>query len=217
MTGHRGPAIVLADDHLPTRAGIRAALEDGGFLVVGQAGTGEDAVRLALEHEPDACLIDVRMPGMGGIAAAAEITDRLPATAVVMLTVSALDEDVFAALSAGASGYLLKDTDPSRLPFALQGVLAGEAALPRQLMARVLDEFRGRRKRRRLPALRRLGTDLSEREWEVLELLGEELSTREVAQRLGIGEVTVRRHASAVVRKLGVADRAAALRLLHPG
>jgi DNA-binding NarL/FixJ family response regulator len=94
-------------------------------------------------------------------------------------------------------------------------VLAGEAALPRQLMARVLDEFRTRRKRRRLPLVRQLGADLSEREWEVLELLGEGLSTRGVAQRLGIGEVTVRRHTSAVVRKLGVADRAAALALLQ--
>src|SRR4051812_29468732 len=213
----RTPTVVLADDHLPTLAGIRGVLEDGGFLVVGQATTGEEAVTLALEHAPDVCVLDVRMPGMGGIAAAAQIADRVPGTAVVMLTVSDADEDVFAALAAGASGYLLKDTDPSRLPFALHGVLAGEAALPRQLMARVLDEFRGRRKRRRLPLMRLLGTDLSEREWEVLELLGEDLSTREVAQRLGIGEVTVRRHASAVVRKLGVADRAAALRLLHPG
>jgi DNA-binding NarL/FixJ family response regulator len=211
----RAATVVLADDHAPTLAGIRGVLEDAGFGVVGVAATGEEAVRLAFAHEPDLCVLDVRMPGMGGIAAAAQITERLPGTAIVMLTVSDADEDVFAALAAGASGYLLKDTDPSRLPHALRGVLAGEAALPRQLMARVLDEFRGRRKRRRLPLVRRLGTDLSEREWEVLELLVDGLATREVAQRLGIGEVTVRRHTSAVVRKLGVADRAAALHLLR--
>jgi DNA-binding NarL/FixJ family response regulator len=214
-TAVAAPTVVLADDHPPTLAGIRAALEDGGFVVVGQAADGEEAVRLAVAHRPDACVLDIGMPGMGGIAAAAAITEQVPVTAVVMLTVSSADEDVFAALGAGASGYLLKDTDPARLPFALRGVLAGEAALPRQLVARVLDEFRGRRKRRRLPLMHRMGGDLSEREWEVLELLGEGLATREVAQRLGIGDVTVRRHVTAVVRKLGVADRDAALRLLR--
>jgi DNA-binding NarL/FixJ family response regulator len=214
-TAAAAPTVVLADDHPPTLAGIRAALEDGGFVVVGQAADGEEAVRLAVAHRPDACVLDIGMPGMGGIAAAAAITEQVPVTAVVMLTVSSADEDVFAALGAGASGYLLKDTDPARLPFALRGVLAGEAALPRQLVARVLDEFRGRRKRRRLPLMHRMGGDLSEREWEVLELLGEGLATREVAQRLGIGDVTVRRHVTAVVRKLGVADRDAALRLLR--
>jgi DNA-binding NarL/FixJ family response regulator len=214
-TGAAAPTVVLADDHPPTLAGIRAALEDGGFVVVGQAADGEEAVRLAVAHRPAVCMLDVGMPGMGGIAAAAAITEQVPVTAVVMLTVSSADEDVFAALGAGASGYLLKDTDPARLPFALRGVLAGEAALPRQLVARVLDEFRGRRKRRRLPLMHRMGGDLSEREWEVLELLGEGLATREVAQRLGIGDVTVRRHVTAVVRKLGVADRDAALRLLR--
>jgi DNA-binding NarL/FixJ family response regulator len=215
VTGEAAPTVVLADDHAPTLAGIRAALEEGGFRIIGRAADGEEALRLALEHRPDVCVLDVGMPGMGGIAAAAEITDRLPTCAVVMLTVSSADEDVFAALGAGASGYLLKDTDPARLAFALRGVLAGEAALPRQLVARVLDEFRGRRKRRRLPLMHRIGGDLSEREWEVLEALGEGLATREVARRLGIGDVTVRRHVTAVVRKLGVPDREAALRLLR--
>jgi RNA polymerase sigma factor (sigma-70 family) len=205
--------VVIADDHVPTRAGVRAALEDGGFVVCADVGSGPAAVAAALEHDPDVCLLDVNMPG-GGIEAAAEIADVLPNTQIVMLTASREDDDLFAALRAGASGYLLKDTDPDRLPHALRGVLTGEAALPRALVARVIEEFRDRGRRRRLPVLRRLKVDLTDREWEVLELLREELSTKEIAQRLQISEVTVRRHVGTVLKKLQVTDRAAAARLL---
>lgn len=205
--------VLLADDHVPTRAGIRATLEDAGFSVVGEAGTAEAAVQLAREHAPDVVLLDVAMPG-GGIAAAREVVEAVPHAAVVMLTVSRDDEDLFGALRAGASGYLLKDTDPSRLPFALRGVLAGEAALPRELVMRVLDEFRARTRRRRLPLLRRVRAPLTEREWEVLEMLAEDASTRDVARRLSISEVTVRRHVGAIVAKLEVADRDAAIKLV---
>jgi DNA-binding NarL/FixJ family response regulator len=205
--------VVVADDHVPTRRGVRTALEEGGFVVCADVGSGPAAVAAAREHDPDVCLLDVRMPG-GGIAAARRIADELPNTQIVMLTVSREDDDLFDALRAGASGYLLKDTDPDRLPLALRGVLSGEAALPRALVARVIEEFRDRGRRRRLPVLRRLGVDLTDREWEVLELLREELSTKDVAARLGISEVTVRRHASSVLQKLDVKDRREALRLL---
>ena len=205
--------VVVADDHVPTRAGVRTALEDGGFVVCAEAGTAEAAVEAARRTDPDVCLLDVRMPG-NGIEAARRIASDLPNTQIVMLTVSSEDDDLFDALRAGASGYLLKDTDPGRLPFALRGVLDGEAALPRALVARVIEEFRERGRRRRLPVLRRLGVDLTDREWEVLELLREELPTKEVAARLGISEVTVRRHTSSVLGKLGVKDRAGALQLL---
>jgi DNA-binding NarL/FixJ family response regulator len=154
------------------------------------------------------------MPG-GGIAAADAITSALPQTAVVMLTVSRNDDDLFDALRAGAAGYLLKDTDPDRLSHALRGVLAGEAALPRALAARVIEEFRGRERRRRLPLLAERGTQLTSREWDVLELLREGHSTAEIAERLFISKVTVRTHVAAILKKLRVPDRKAALRLLE--
>jgi len=207
--------VVIADDHVPTRAGVRGALEDGGFIVCAEASSGPAAVRAALEHDPDVCLLDVHMPGGNGIAAAGEIAEALPNTQVVMLTASQDDDDLFDALRAGASGYLLKDTDPDRLPHALRGVLSGEAALPRTLVAKVIEEFRGRGRRRRLPLLRRLNVDLTDREWEVLEQLRDELSTREIAERLQISEVTVRRHVQTVLKKLQVKDRASAVRLLE--
>jgi DNA-binding NarL/FixJ family response regulator len=108
----------------------------------------------------------------------------------------------------------LKDTDPERLPNALRGVLAGEAALPRDLVARLIDEFRDRG-RRRLPLVAGRGVELTSREWEVLDLLAEELTTAEVAQRLFVSPVTVRRHISSIVEKLGAPDRAAAVRLFR--
>src|SRR5262249_30517065 len=139
--GHRGGGwtaiaepvrIVLADDHSATRLGVRIALEEGGFRVVAEAGDARGAVEAALEHRPDVCLLDVYMPG-GGITAAAELAEALPFMPIVMLTVSDTDEDLFEALRAGARGYLLKDTDPARLPHALRGALNGEAPMPRAL------------------------------------------------------------------------------------
>jgi DNA-binding NarL/FixJ family response regulator len=206
--------VLIADDHAVMRDGVRAALEAGGFAVCADVGDGPSAVAAALRHRPEVCLLDINMPG-GGIAAAQAIAEGLPETAVVMLTVSRDDADLFAALQAGAAGYLIKDIEPSRLPEALRGVLAGEAVLPRALVARIVDEFHGRR--RRLFALRRggRGEELSDREWEVLDLMRDGLPTREIGSRLGISPVTVRRHASEIVRKLRVPDRAAAIRLMR--
>ena len=208
----RKPRVVLADDHPPTRAGVRLALESGGFEVCAEAPDGPGAVEAAQAHGPEICLLDINMPG-SGIVAAAEIVRSLPETAVVMLTVSRDDADLFDALRAGARGYLLKDTDPDRLPDALRGVLAGEAALPRALTARLIEEFR-RRDKRRLRIRSRPDIELTEREWEVLEALHEGLSTGAIAERLGISAVTVRRHVSETLRKLGAPDRAAAVRML---
>jgi DNA-binding NarL/FixJ family response regulator len=154
------------------------------------------------------------MPG-NGIAAAASIVAEVPGTAVVMLTVSRNDADLFDALRAGAAGYLLKDIDPKRLPFALRGVLAGEAALPRALVARVLDEFRERSRHRVLSLRGQRGVDLTSREWEVLALLREGLTTAQIAERLFVSKVTVRRHVASVLKKLRVPDRKAALDLLR--
>lgn len=173
-----------------------------------------DSVAAADRERPDVCVLDVHMPG-NGVAAAAQIAARLPETAIVMLTVSDSDEDLFAALRAGVQGYLLKDMDPARLALALEGVLAGEAALPRALVARVLDEFRTRRRRRRLLLPGGRGSTLTDREWETLELLAEGLSTAQAAARLVVAPVTVRRHAANIVKKLNVPDRRSLLQLLR--
>jgi DNA-binding NarL/FixJ family response regulator len=208
-----GETVVLADDHPPVRAGVRGALERDGFVICAEAADGPGAVEAALRERPDIVLMDINMPG-NGIAATKEIARQLPETAIVMLTVSTADADLFDALCAGARGYLLKDIDPARLPQALRGVLDGEAALPRHLVALVIDEFRERRRHRRLPLVKERAVDLTEREWEVLELLRQGLSTAEIGERLFIAPVTVRTHVSAILKKLRVPDREAAVKLL---
>lgn len=204
--------VLIADDHPPTRAGVRLALERAGFIICAEAWTADRAVELAVQERPDICLLDIHMPG-GGIAAAGAIAERLPGTSIVMLTVSQDDDDLFDALKAGASGYLLKTTDPERLPHALQGVLRGEAALPRALVSRVLAEFR-----RRQHHGRRAGEagfrDLTSREWEVLELLGEGHTTAEIAEKLFVSPATVRTHVASTLRKLSAPDRETAVALL---
>jgi DNA-binding NarL/FixJ family response regulator len=209
-----GVRVVIADDHAPLRAGIRRSLEADGFDVCGEAGDGPGAVGLAEAERPAVCLLDVHMPG-GGVRAAEEIVERVPETVVVMLTVSRDDGDLFGALRAGASGYLLKDIDPDRLGHAIRGVLSGEAAVPRELVARVIDELRTGGRRRRLPLAGRRGTEMTSREWEVLDLMAKQATTAEIAQRLGVSPVTVRRHVSSVLGKLEVTDRAAAVRLVR--
>lgn len=210
-----GPTrVTIADDQAIVRAAIRRALEADGFQVCGEAGNATAAVELAERERPEVCLLAVHMPG-NGIQAAHQISTRVPDTAVVMLSASRHDADLFDALRAGASGYLLKDTDPNRLPHAIRGVLSGEAAVPRQLVARLIDEFRTGGTRRRLSIAGRRGAELTGREWGVLELMADGASTAGMAARLGISPVTVRRHISTILRKLQVADRAAAVRLLE--
>ena len=191
---------------------MRRALERGGFVVCAETGDAEEAVAAALQERPDVCLLDIRMPG-GGISAAESISQALPDCAIVMLTVSRSDADLFEALRVGASGYLLKDIDPERLPLALRGVMDGEAALPRHLVALLIDEFR-QRSHRRLRLVRRDGVDLTSREWEVLELMRLGLTTAEIAERLFVAPVTVRTHVAAILRKLRVSSRREALRAL---
>jgi DNA-binding NarL/FixJ family response regulator len=205
--------VVVADDHPALRQSVRMGLESNGFEVCAEASNAAGAVEAALRERPDVCLIDIHMPG-SGIAAAGRITLELPDTAVVMLTVSRNDADLFDSLRAGASGYLLKDMDPARLPDALKGVLSGEAALPRALVARLIDEFRERGRRRRVPLVGGRPVVLTSREWEILDFLRQGLSTAEMAERLFVSKVTVRRHVSAILKKLRVSDRDAARRLL---
>ena len=208
--------VLVADDHVPTRAAVRDALERGGFDVCAEAPDAATSVALARELRPDVALLDIHMPG-DGIRAAAEIAAHVPDTAVVMLTISSAEGDLFAALRAGASGYLLKDTDPIRLPLALRGVLDGEAALPRALVARVVEEFRirGGGSWSRVPVLGHRPARLTAREWEVLTGLGEGLTTAEISERLFISTVTVRSHVSSILHKLRVPNRASAVRVLR--
>jgi len=208
-------SVVMADDQPRTRTRIRQALEAGGCVVLGEAASADRAVALTLEHRPDVALLDIHMPG-NGITAAREISRSLPGTAVVMLTASAEDDDLFDSLRAGASGYLLKDTDSGLLVDELRCVLAGEAAMSRRLVGRIMEEFRSPATPR-FSRRSRASAKLSPREWEVMELLGEGLSTDEVARRLFVSPTTVRVHVSGVVRKLRVKDRESAFRVLREG
>jgi len=208
--------VLIADDHAPTRHDVRRALEaDDRLEVCALVGDAATAVQAALRERPDICLLDVRMPG-SGLAAAWEIAGRLPQAKLVMLTVADDDVDLFAALQAGAVGYLLKTMNLKRLPEALCGACSGEAAIPRALVARVLEALR-----KREPRWRQLvdGTGperrLTSRQWEVLELLAQGASTAEIASKLVLSASAVRVHIASIVRKLEVADRHAATRLFH--
>jgi DNA-binding NarL/FixJ family response regulator len=205
--------VLVADDHPPARAGVTAALERGGFVVCATAADARSAMEAARRERPDVCLLDVHMPGEG-IRAAETIARELPETAVVMLTVSRTDVDLLNALRAGASGYLLKDIDPERLPLALRGVLSGEAAVPRRLVAVLIEEFRERKRRRRIPLVGRRSVELTDREWEVLESMRLGWTTEQIAERFFISPVTVRTHIASILRKLHVPDREAAIALL---
>src|SRR5439155_17627613 len=158
-------------------------------------------------------LLEVRVPG-GGIETAAAIRARLAETQVVMLSATSNDDDVFAALQAGASGYLLKGMNPARLGPTLVGVLRGEAALPRELTARLIREFRARARRGETGLVRRGKNELTQREWDVLDCLCEGLSSRQIADRLFISQTTVRRHVGAILNKLEVPSRQAAVDLV---
>jgi DNA-binding NarL/FixJ family response regulator len=207
--------VLIADDHAPTRQDVRRALEDDErFSVCAAVADAVEAVQAALRERPDICLLDIQMPG-SGLAAAWEIASRLPRTRIVMLTVSDEDNNLFAALRAGAAGYLLKTMNLKRLPDELNGVCAGEAAMPPALVARVLEQFHGREPRWRSLAARETGERLTSREWEVLELLAQARSTAEIAWQLGLSASAVRVHITSIVRKLAVANRAAAAELFR--
>ncbi len=205
--------VVVADDHPPTRAGIRESLEADGFEVCAEAATGRGAVESVVATRPDIALLDITMPDGTGIEAAAAISSVLPDTTVIMLTYSRDDRDLFESLKAGAQGYLVKEMDPDQLGAALRGALAGEAALSRSLMATVVEEFR-RRSEGTVPGRERVPR-LTEREWEVAELLRAGASTEAIARQLSLAPTTVRVHVMNIVKKLRVEDRSAAVRLLN--
>ena len=201
--------LVAAPDAI--RAGVRLALDGHGFVVCAEESSGAAAVAAAVRERPDVCLVDVGLRG-GGVAAAAEIAARRPETAVVMLADSPDSEDVFEALSGGARGFLPKDIQAERLHVALRAVVEGEVALPRSLVGLVVEELRRSRGAPVRPG-RRTPEQLTGREWEVLECMREGLTTSQIGRQLFIADVTVRRHAGRIMRKLGVATRAEAVKL----
>ncbi len=209
MTRHEGTVrLVVADDQEVVRAGFAALLDTQPDLtVVGTAADGAAAVSVCRREKPDVVLMDVRMPAMDGIEATRRITAAGNPPRVLMLTTFDLDEHVYDALVAGASGFLLKDVTAERLFDAVRVVAAGEALLAPSVTRRLIGEFARLRPRPREP----VPAALTPRETEVLRLVAEGLSNTEIATRLVVAEETVKTHVSRVLRKLGLRDRAQAV------
>jgi len=198
-------SVLIADDHAQLRAMVAETLEAAGFRVCAQAATGDAAVLLAVEHKPDVCLLDIRMPG-DGIAAARRIAAALPETRILMLTVSAESDDILDALQAGADGYLLKGVAPDEISEAVRAVFAGEVVMAPPVTPALVNEIR-RSRTRRLRTGSGASVQLTEREWEILQLLDERRTTSEIAAALFVAAVTIRTHIAPLVRKLEVEDR----------
>lgn len=202
-------SVLIADDHAQFRAMVAETLEAAGFSVCAQAATGDAAVLLAAEHEPDVCLLDIRMPG-DGISAARRISATLPDTRILMLTVSAESDDVLDALQAGADGYILKGVAPDEISTAVRAVFEGKVVIAPPVTPALVHEIR-RSRTRRLRTASGTSVQLTEREWEILQLLDEGRTTRDIAAALFVAAVTIRTHIAALVRKLEVEDRDEAL------
>jgi len=200
--------VVLADDQALVRAGFRALLDaQDDIEVVGEAADGGEALRQVRERDPDAVLMDIRMPLMDGLAATRAITEdpALAAVKVVILTTFELDEYVFEAIRAGASGLLVKDTEPAELLRAVRAVVDGDALLSPGVTRRLIAEFAARSKE---PAAAASLEQLTEREREVMALAGIGMSNDEIARRLVVSPLTAKTHVSRAMVKLGARDRA---------
>ncbi|MFH9421949.1 response regulator [Streptomyces sp. NPDC017529] len=200
--------VLLADDQLLVRAGFRALLDaQPGIEVVAEAADGEEALIAVRELRPDIVLMDIRMPVLDGLAATRQITEdpRLSAVKVVMLTTFELDEYVFEAIRSGASGFLVKDTEPEELVRAVRAVVEGDALLSPGVTRRLIAEFAARSKE---PAAAGTLSGLTEREREVMALVGIGLSNEEIARRLVVSPLTAKTHVSRTMVKLGARDRA---------
>lgn len=204
------PTVLLVGHNASMRAGVRLALEPS--IDCYDARTPAEAADVAAAVFPSVCFVtadpDHEMSVVSELAAA------VPYAQIVVLTPTIREDELIAAVRAGAVGYLSEDVDPDRLPFVVRAVINGEAAIPRILVSRLVGELRERRQRRTVLLESRESVDLTEREWEVLEQLRRRATTREIASTLSISEVTVRRHISMVVAKLGVDSRQAAVELV---
>jgi DNA-binding NarL/FixJ family response regulator len=206
--------VLIADDQVLVRSGFRMILEARDDLeVVGEAGDGEQAIRLAGQTRPDVILMDVRMPGLDGVSATARLTAAPDPPKVIILTTYDLEEPLYAALRAGASGFLLKDVRPADLVEAIRVVAGGDALLAPTATRRLLDRFLVTDVTPAAPSGRL--DRLTEREREVLALVARGASNAEIADRLTVTEATVKTHVSAVLRKLEVRDRVQAVVLAY--
>lgn len=203
-------SVLIADDQQLVRSGFRMILEsEEGMDVVAEAADGREAVAAIRRLKPDVALMDLRMPVMDGIAATAEVVaDEQVPTRVLVVTTFDTDEHVYAALRAGASGFVLKDAPPEELAAAVRLIAAGEALLAPSVTRRVIEEFA---RVSREPGARTSLEDLTEREVEVLRLVARGLSNAEIAQELTIGETTVKTHVGNILMKLDIRDRAQAV------
>jgi len=204
--------IIVADDHPLTRDALASLLGRNGFDVVGEAADGAEAIELASSTQPDLVLLDLAMPGMDGLTALPRLRAAAPDCEVVVLTASGTEDNLLAAIRAGAAGYLLKSEPPERIVTFLRGVADGEAALSGAVARRLLDQVRDGRLGSGVPD--GIAEALSARELEVLLLLDEHHSTDDIARRLFISEHTVRSHVKSLLRKLGVSSRREALEQL---
>ncbi|HEU5156236.1 MAG TPA: response regulator transcription factor [Streptosporangiaceae bacterium] len=206
--------VLIVDDQTIVRAGFAALLSaQDDIVVVGEAGDGREAVRLADRHRPDLVLMDIRMPGMDGIEATRQILASRPEIRVLVLTTFDVDEYVYEALGVGASGFLLKDATAEDLVGAVRVVARGDALLAPQVTSRLIREFT--RQRRTAPRPLAELTSLTARETEVLVLIAGGLSNAEIAARLVVSEHTVKTHVARVFTKLGLRDRAQAVMLAY--
>jgi DNA-binding NarL/FixJ family response regulator len=202
------PRVLLADDHPLFRDGVASLLATRQYTVVGQAGTGLEAVRLAAELRPDLILMDIRMPGLNGLAATRLIKARQPEVRIVILTVSEDDADLFDAIKSGAAGFLPKSLEAEPFFALLEAVMRGEAGLTPELANRILREFARPSAERPPLAAEPAGDDLTPREREVLALVGQGATNLEIGARLVVSENTVKFHMKNILQKLHARNRA---------
>ena len=194
--------VLLADDHVLVRAGIRALLEGlEGVVVVAEAGDGGEVLELARKHRPDIVLLDISMPGIGGLEASAQLKQELPEVRVVMLSMHANEEYVLQALRAGAVGYMLKDSATAELELALQAVMQGETYLSPPISKQVVEGYV-----QRVGAEQPAADHLTPRQRQVLQLIAEGLSTKEIAYRLELSVKTVETHRAQLMERLQIRD-----------
>ena len=205
--------VMLVDDHALVRAAVRQAITAPDIAVVGEAATADEALLLAPQLTPDLLLLDINLPGTDGIRLLRELGPRLPDMQIVMLTVSANKRDLLEAMRNGAAGYLTKDLGPEALQRAVRGIRTGDLPMSRGMAAEVVRSLAGDRRRPGSgKSVDHPLADLSDREHEVLRHLGDGLTDREIASRLGISPRTVETHVGSILHKLGVKNRAQAAR-----